>query len=104
MSRCLLGPKKLRKVQALLPPGMTAVKAMVRGGNPHGCATVDAVDCDGNRVQGFVNYLTGDGWKSTEPVMSNLTHRYSELVDSPTFTIPTDPSEYQHWRATGELP
>ncbi len=67
MSRCVLGPKKLKnKIQPLLPTNLKAIKAMVRGGNEHGLASVIAETQGGGKAYGYVNYLTGMAWVDQE--------------------------------------
>jgi hypothetical protein len=68
MSRCAIGPKKLRtKIQPLMPEGWTATHALVRGGWTHGAALVFATGPAGERVLGVVNYLKGERWEADDP-------------------------------------
>lgn len=64
MSRCRIGPKKLkRKIAPLVPVGMTINGALVRGGWEHGYAKVMVTLADGSRAAGAVNYLTSESFE-----------------------------------------
>lgn len=56
-----------------MPSGWIATRALVRGGWTHGCAMVFALSPVGERIVGFVNYLTGESFEAETGTLSHWT-------------------------------